>query len=295
MNVWIMAVRPWSLIASAAPVILATALAVADGTVHWPSLPLLLICAALIQISSNLINDLEDAKRGADAKRVGPLRAVSSGLISARSMRNVSLIVIVAAFVIGQPLVFRAGWEILLIGVACLIAAWAYTGGPFPLAYHGLGDAAAFLFFGLIAVVGTYYVHACVWSADSFIVALGPGFLAANIFAVNNIRDIPTDAEVGKRTFAVRIGSTSARRLYAAFMLAAVIVPSYVLSQDRGPWLWLPLVSLPYGLFLASMVLKRTGAELNKALAGTAMFYLLYTVLMSVALVADSYSVTSNQ
>ena len=285
MNPWIIATRPWSLVASAAPVVVATALAAADGVIHWPSVPLLLLCAALIQIASNLINDLEDAKRGADAKRVGPLRAVSSGLLTARSVRNVAAGVVITAFVLGQPLVFRAGWEILLIGVVCLVAAWAYTGGPYPLAYHALGDAAAFIFFGVLAVIGTYYVHATTWSMDSLVLSLGPGLLAANILNVNNIRDIPTDAEAGKRTLAVVLGDERARWMYTIFAVAAIIIPCALLAQQRGPWLWLPAILLPIAGVLSYMVHTRRGRDLERALRGTALFYLVYMIVMSTALI----------
>ncbi|MCX6140401.1 MAG: 1,4-dihydroxy-2-naphthoate polyprenyltransferase [Candidatus Kapabacteria bacterium] len=284
MNAWLHAVRPKTLVAGAAPVILGTALAFADGVVHWPSVPLIIVCSVLIQIASNFINELEDFKRGADERRVGPVRAVSAGLITPRSMRNASIAVVLLAFVLGLPLAYHSGWEVLVMGVACLTAAWAYTGGPFPLAYRGLGDVFAFVFFGLIAVTGTYFVHARAWSMDALVLSVGPGLLAANILGVNNIRDIPTDAAVGKRTFAVRVGSTTARWVYILFTATAVIVPSVILGQHRGPWLLLPLVSIPFGAVLCTMVLKRHGAELNTVLANTAVFYLVWTVLMAVGI-----------
>jgi len=287
-NRWILAVRPKIYVAGIAPVILGTALAVADGVVHWLSFPLLVICSALIQTTSNLINDLEDAKRGADAYRIGPKRLVSSGIISATEMRNVSIVVAFAAFVLGLPLVYRAGWEVLAIGVVCLIMAWAYTGGPFPLAYHGLGDVAAFVFFGLFAVAGTYYVHACFWSSDAIVLAIGPGLLAANILGVNNIRDIPTDTMAGKRTLAVRIGPVPARIMYAVFTVASVVAPSFILGMHRGWFVWLPLLVLPFGVILSVKVLRNSGAELNIVLIGTAIFYVIYTLLMSAGLVLSS-------
>lgn len=288
MNRWILAVRPKLYVASIAPVILGTALAVSDGLVHWLSFPLLVICSALIQTTSNLINDLEDARRGADVDRIGPMRLVSSGLISATEMRNVSILVATAAFIIGLPLVYRAGWEVLAIGVICLIMAWAYTGGPFPLAYHGLGDVAAFMFFGLFALTGTYFVHACTWSSDAFVLAIGPGLLVTNILGVNNIRDIPTDTLAGKRTLAVRIGSMPARIMYVLFTLASLVIPSLVLGMHRGAWLWLPMLVLPYGIVLSVMVIRRNGTELNAVLMGTALFYVVYSLLMSAGLVLAS-------
>ena len=295
MNVWLHAIRPKTLIAGFAPVVLGTALATADGVVHWPSVPLIIVCSVLIQVASNFINELEDFKRGADEKRVGPLRSVSAGLITPRSMRNAALIVVTVAFTLGLPLVYRSGYEVLLIGIACLVMAWAYTGGPFPLAYRGLGDLFAFVFFGLIAVTGTYFVHASSWNVDALILSVGPGLLAANILGVNNIRDIPTDAEVGKRTLAVCIGSVPARWLYIVFLIAATLIPSYFLSQHRGVWVWLPVVALPYGVVLSILILKYDGAKLNSVLAGTALFYLLYTVLMSVGLFMAAASSSCSQ
>lgn len=285
MNVWLSAIRPKTLVAGAAPVILASALAWHDGVMHWPSAILATICAVLIQIASNFINELEDFKRGADDHRVGPLRAVTAGLITPRSMRRASWLVVVVAFIIGQPLVFRAGWPILVIGVLCLTAAWLYTGGPFPLAYKGLGDLFAFVFFGVVAVVGAYYVHAGVWSTDAFVLSLAPGLLAANILGVNNLRDIPTDAAVGKRTVAVRIGATGARVMYTIFTLAAILAPSLLLRDGKGAWMMLPMAALPAGLLLIALVWKRSGAALNPVLGGTAAMYMLYTVLAAIGLV----------
>ena len=175
-----------------------------------------------------------------------------------------------------------------MIGVLCLGAAWAYTGGRYNLAYHGLGDLAAFSFFGVLAVAGTYFVHTTEWSLDSFILAVGPGLIAANILGVNNIRDIPTDSLVGKRTLAVRIGSRAARILYVVLTLVAILLPSTWLMQERGAWLMAPVAALPYGLALCVMVWKREGADLNPVLVGTAVLYLQYTLFMVLGLVMSS-------
>lgn len=285
MNLWLAAIRPKTLIAGAAPVILGSALAFHHHVLHMPSAIIAVACAVLIQIASNFINEVEDAKRGADEHRVGPIRAVSAGLITPRSMQRASWLVVASAFLLGQPLVFRAGWPILAIGVLCLLAAWLYTGGPFPLAYKGLGDLFAFVFFGVIAVVGTYYVHSGLWSADAFIVSVAPGCLAANILGVNNLRDIPTDARVGKRTLAVRIGATGARILYTVLTMVAILAPSLLLGQAMGAWMYLPVAALPVGVIMTVLVWKRSGANLNPVLGGTAALYVLYTLLASVGLV----------
>jgi 1,4-dihydroxy-2-naphthoate octaprenyltransferase len=174
------------------------------------------------------------------------------------------------------------------MGMSCLIAAWWYTGGRYNLAYHGLGDVAAFLFFGVVAVTGTYYVHAVAWSMDAFILSISAGLITANILAVNNIRDINTDALVGKRTLAVRLGARTSKALYIVLMLVAILMPSIILAPSRGIWMWLPLVSLPYAALLCSMVWKRQGAELNPALAGTGLMHVFYTLLTVMAFVFSS-------
>lgn len=285
MNVWIAAIRPKPLIAGAAPVVLGSALAFHHGVMDVMSAVLALVCALCIQIVSNFINDLEDFKRGADEQRVGPMRMVASGLITPASMKRAAWLVAGMAFVLGQPLVFRAGWPVLVIGVICLIAAWMYTGGPYPFAYHGLGDVAAFVFFGVLAVMGTYYVHSGTWSLDAFVVSIAPGCLAANILGVNNLRDIPTDARVGKRTIAVRIGATRARILYTVLTLVAILAPSFILGPSMGAWIYLPMASLPLGILMTVLVWRRSGTELNPVLGGTAGLYVVYTVMMAVALV----------
>jgi 1,4-dihydroxy-2-naphthoate octaprenyltransferase len=163
--------------------------------------------------------------------------------------------------------------------------AWMYTGGPFPLAYHGLGEVFAFIFFGVIAVSGTYYAHAGRWSADAFIGSIGPGLLAANILAVNNMRDIYTDAIANKRTLAVRFGAMFARIAYAVCTLVAIAVPSIVLSTHRGPWVLLPLITMPLGIILIVLIQRRSGAELNPLLGGTALLYVIYTVCFGLGVV----------
>lgn len=282
-SLWMSSVRPKTLVAGSAPVLLGTALAVANGVVHWPSLPLLLICAVLIQVASNFINELEDFKRGADTKRVGPLRPVSVGLISATSMARASMIVVLVAFLLGLPLVAHAGWEVLVIGVVCLVMSWAYTGGPFPLAYNGLGDLFAFVFFGVTAVMGTYFVHSGMWSMEAFWLSVGSGLLAANILGVNNLRDIPTDNEAGKITLAVRIGASKARLLYVGNTMVAIVAPCVAL-QHRGIWMWLPLLALPYATLLCVLLYKREGSALNQVLGGTAFLYVQFTVFAMLGL-----------
>lgn len=285
MGVWFQALRPKTLVASLAPVVLGTSLVAVHSAVHWPSFALTMVCAALIQIASNFINEIEDARRGADtADRLGPQRAVAAGLISARTMTIVSACVIGAAFLLGLPLVARAGWEVLAIGVACLIMSWMYTGGPFPLAYKGLGDVFAFLFFGVIAVMGTVYVQTQTWSAEAFLLSCMPGLFAANILGVNNIRDIETDAAVGKRTMAVRLGGPAARAIYIINTILATIIIPVLLSLRTDAWLLLPLCAVPAAVFVCIGVARGNGRALNASLAQTAALYMLTAILTCVGL-----------
>jgi 1,4-dihydroxy-2-naphthoate octaprenyltransferase len=283
-GVWMQALRPKTLVASIAPVVLATALVGIDHEIHWSTFTLTLLCAMLIQIASNFINEIEDARRGADtAARLGPQRAVASGLISARTMRFASVFVILAAFFLGLPLVARAGWEVLAIGVLCLTMSWMYTGGPFPLAYKGLGDLFAFLFFGVIAVVGAVYVQTMHWDAEALLLSCMPGLFAANILGVNNIRDIETDAVAGKRTMAVRLGATPARIIYTVFTVVAVVVVPLAFAVLRSVWFLIPLSAIPVGIWVVRSVWQSNGAALNRSLALTALLYMICMILTVIA------------
>ncbi len=283
-RVWLESTKPKVFAASIAPVCIGTAAAAADGAVNWLLAPLVLVCAMLIQLVSNWVNDLYDYRRGADRQRVGPRRVLEDGLISYRQLRMAAWMAAAACVVLGIPIMMEGGWPIALTGFVCLAAAWAYTGGPFPMAYNGLGDVAAFLFFGVVAIAGTYYVHLGQVHPDVWLLALGPGFLVANILGVNNIRDINTDAQVGKRTIAVRIGSQAARQLYVLATAVALLLPSFLLLH-RGPWVMLPWACTPLAVWECYLVSTRQGAELNRALVGTSVLYLMYAILWATALV----------
>jgi 1,4-dihydroxy-2-naphthoate octaprenyltransferase len=204
---WILASRPRTLTAAAAPVFLGTGLAAGRGLFSlYPALAAL-VGALLIQIGTNLANDYYDHVRGGDgADRVGPLRVTQAGLIPPTTVRNATYLVLGLAFLLGIYLVWVGGIPIVIIGVASLICAVAYTGGPFPLAYHGLGDLFVFLFFGLAAVGGTYWVQALAFGPEVLLAGAGMGALCTTILVVNNLRDIETDARAGKRTLAVSLG-----------------------------------------------------------------------------------------
>jgi 1,4-dihydroxy-2-naphthoate polyprenyltransferase len=281
---WIRATRPKTLVASIAPVLIGSALCFANNTMQWWMMPWLLTSAVLIQITSNFSNEVEDAKRGADANRIGPIRAVASGLITPQSMRRAVFITACLAFILGVPLIVASGATVLVIGSVCLLLAYLYTGGPFPLAYHGLGDAFAFLCFGVVAVAGTVYVHSGVWTIEALVVSVGPGFLAANILGVNNMRDVETDRAVGKHTLAVRIGVGNARLLYTVQTMFACIVPPVFLATRHSPFVLAPMATLPLGIMLCCSVYKARNAEYNNVLASTAMLYVLYALMMCLGL-----------
>ena len=285
-QLWFQAARPKTLPASIIPVVLASALAAADGVLVIDRAGVALVCAMLIQIATNFINEVYDFRRGADtAERLGPTRAVASGLIGERAMVVASAIVITVTFFIGLYLVAATGWEILLVGIASLFFAWAYTGGPFPLAYRGLGDIFVFVFFGLVAVCGTYYVQALAVTPQAVLLSLVPGALSANILGVNNIRDIRTDALAGKRTLAVRIGRAPAVFLYRLLTGSAYIVPMlFVGVFGYSLWVLLPLGTFPLALKLSRNLAVKNGAELNAVLAGTAGLLVAFGVLLSVGL-----------
>lgn len=279
---WVLASRPKTLPAAVVPVLVGSAVAAADGAFSALPAAVALVCALLIQIGTNLANDYFDFMKGADSEhRIGPVRVTSSGLIPPSTVRNTMIGVFGLTFILGLYLVSVGGWPILVIGVSSLFCAVIYTAGPYPLAYVGLGDVFVFLFFGIVAVTGTYYVQALHWSADALIASLPVGAISTAILVVNNYRDIDTDRKVNKKTLAVRIGRRATRMEYRLLLLLAYLVP--VIQSVRGEqplWLLLPLLSLPFAIQVLRIVEHSTdGAELNAALAGTGRLLALYGVL----------------
>jgi 1,4-dihydroxy-2-naphthoate polyprenyltransferase len=216
-RVWLDAARPRTLPAAIAPVVAATGLAIQDEVLVLPAALACLGFALLIQIGTNFANDYFDFVKGADtAERVGPRRAVAAGLVAPATMRAATIAVFIAAFLVGLTLLPYGGWPLLVVGVLSILCGVAYTGGPYPLAYHGWGDAFVFVFFGLVAVAATYFVQAGRLVADVWVVAAGIGALATNILVVNNYRDIATDRKAGKHTLAVRLGPRLTRWQFLA-------------------------------------------------------------------------------
>ncbi len=283
---WLMAVRPITLTAAVAPVLVGAAAAGAKGDFRPLVFAATLAAAVLIQVGTNLANDLFDFQRGADtAERLGPLRVTQSGLIAPGQMRAATYVTFGAAAAIGLYLAVVGGWPILAIGVACIAAGLAYTGGPWPLGYHGLGDLTCFLFFGLAAVVGTYYLQAETLEAIAFIAAVPVGLTVTAILVANNLRDIDTDRRAGKATLAVLLGERYTRLQYALLVLGAYAALPLLLLGGAGAWVWLPCLSLPLALPLLSTVLSGgRGRALNPVLKGTAQLHLAFGGLLALGL-----------
>ena len=289
-STWLMAARPRTLPAAAAPVALGSALATQAGRFDAGAAGLCLAFALLTQVGANFANDYFDHKKGADTPgRLGPTRAVAAGLIAPAAMWHATLVVLALAFVTGCGLIFYGGWGLLVLGVASLFAAVAYTGGPYPLGYLGLGDVGVFIFFGLVAVIGTFYVQAG-WPPPSgaWAVAAGCGLLAANILVVNNVRDAATDGLAGKRTLVVRFGRLFAQWQYMTSLVFAMLTPIMLWREGYGSWVLIAAVPYPYGRWLAiklGTLREGDGPGFNRLLAQTAMFLALWAGLLSAGLV----------
>lgn len=283
-----MAIRPKTLPAATAPVLVGTALALADGAFFFLPALAALAGALLLQIGTNLANDYFDYIKGVDvAGRKGPTRVAQSGLISLAHLRLGILVTFALATLVGIYLVAVGSWPILVVGIASLLSALAYTGGPFPIGYHGLGDLFVFLFFGLAAVCGTYYVQALTITLRVFAAAVPVGALITAILAVNNLRDIETDQQTGKHTLAVMLGPRYTRLEYVSLLAVAYAVP--VLFWFVGwssIWGLLPWLTLPLAVYLVSTIhATDEGPLLNKTLAATANLALLFSLLFAIGLV----------
>ena len=284
---WLMAIRPATLPAAVTPVLVGTAAAYAVDRLRWGPALAALAGALLLQIGANLANDLLDYQKGADTEdRLGPTRVVQSGLLSPSAVRRAAALVFTLAVAVGLYLVWVAGWMVVAIGLASIAAAVAYTGGPYPLGYNGLGDLAVFLFFGLVAVCGTAYVQAGYVPALAWIAAIPVGTLITAILVVNNVRDIDTDRAAGKRTLAVRLGRNAAVAEYGLLLAAAYAVPPALVAAGRlDAWVLLPLLTLPLGARLWRRVARDTGRALNASLGRTAMLGVAFGALFALGIV----------
>ena len=284
---WVLAARPKTLTAAVAPVLTGTGLAAFHGVLAWGPAAAALVGAILIQIGTNFANDYYDFVRGGDTvDRVGPIRVTQAGILSPETVKRGMIAVLSAAMIVGVYLVWVAGWPIVWIGLASVSCAVLYTGGPYPLAYHGLGDVFVFVFFGIVAVGGTYFVQALSWPPDAILAGVGLGALSTAILVVNNLRDIETDARVGKRTLAVRLGAAGTKAEYVATLAVSAAVP--VVGVLRFEW---PLLSLA-ALGVAPLCVRplRTvfqhshPSELIPALGATARVVALYGGLLALGL-----------
>ncbi len=284
-SLWIAASRPKTLPAAIVPVVVGTACAYAVGAIAWGPALAALAGAIAIQIGTNFANDVFDAEKGADtAERIGPVRAVSAGLISAAAMKRAMIIAFAIACAFGAYLVSVGGWPIVAIGGASVASGVAYTGGPYPLGYHGLGDVFVMAFFGFVAVCGTAFVQLGYVPALSVWAAVPVGALATAILVVNNVRDRIGDARAGKRTLAVRFGRAAALVEYAALIVVAYAVPVGLALCGR-PWAALPLVTLPLAIVrMRALVRATTGPEHNSLLAQTGQLLALHGVLFATGL-----------
>jgi 1,4-dihydroxy-2-naphthoate octaprenyltransferase len=286
-----MAARPKTLPAAISPVIVGAALAAADGHFAlWPALAAL-TGALLLQIGSNFANDYFDAIKGADTPdRIGPTRVTASGLISQAQMRLGMVVVFALAALVGLYLVWVGGWPILAIGAAAIVAALAYTGGPKPFGYVGLGDLFVFIFFGPVAVCGTYYVQTHAITAAVMLSSVALGALITAILVVNNLRDIESDRRAGKRTLAVRLGAEGARVEYGLFLIVAYAVPVILAVMLHSAWLLVPLITVPRAWQLHTTIRQAAirqaadGPTFNRTLAGTAQLTLLFALTLAAAL-----------
>ena len=284
---WAEAARPKTLPAAVIPVMVGTALAAAHRTADYGKAAICLLFALLVQIGTNFANDYFDFVQGADtAARVGPRRAVAAGLIAPRTMLAATWLVLGVAFLVGLLLVREGGWILLPIGIVSIICAIAYTGGPFPLGYNGLGDVFVFVFFGLVAVDTTFYVQAGGLAPDATSCAAAIGLLAANILVANNYRDVETDARAGKKTLVVRFGRKFAVWQYGLSHLVALLCPAALIIHGyRWPVL-LPVLLAPWAARLTHrLAASCEPAEQIALLGSTAKYLAAFGVLLSAGLV----------
>ena len=276
-GVWLMAARPRTLSAAVSPVLVGTAIAHRAGALRPLPALLALLASLFIQIGTNFANVYSDFKRGADANRLGPQRVTQSGLVAPGTVKLAAWIAFGISGVLGIGLAALSGWPVIAIGVASVAAGWLYTGGPWPLGYHGLGDLFVFVFFGLVATCGTAYAQALFVPHEAWVAGAAVGSLATAILVVNNLRDRQADAKVGKNTLAVKLGAAASRAQYVV-----LVVAPFALALLLG-MAW-PLLALVAAIPALRTVLKEEGAALNRGLGQTARLQILYSVLLTAGL-----------
>ncbi|HEX7707286.1 MAG TPA: 1,4-dihydroxy-2-naphthoate polyprenyltransferase [Thermoanaerobaculia bacterium] len=278
---WLLAARPKTLSAAVVPVMIGSALAADEPTgVVWWVFGCALVGALLIQVATNLINDALDFRKGADtSERLGPVRATQAGLLSADSVLRGAFVCLFGAALCGIPLIYRAGWPLLAIGVTSILAAYLYTGGPYPLAYRGLGEIFVLLFFGLVATGGTFYAHTLQLTRSALIAGLAAGSLSTVLLVINNLRDVGTDRKSDKRTLVVRFGESFAKGEIALFALLpfGAVVWLAVLRNQWG--LLVTLFALPLAVVVIVSAFRHEGRVLNQSLARAGALQWLFGVL----------------
>jgi 1,4-dihydroxy-2-naphthoate polyprenyltransferase len=285
-RVWWLAIRPKTLPAAIAPVILAIAAASTEGAFRLDVSLEILVGALLLQIASNLANDVFDFEKGADTKaRLGPLRVTQAGLLSPAAMKRALIVVLLLAVGIGAPLVTVGGWPVVVIGVFAMLSAVAYTAGPYPLGYHGLGDVFAFAFFGPIAVGGTMWLEGAPLGPKFLLLGSAVGVLTTNILVVNNLRDVAQDRVANKRTLVVRLGTKAGRAQYRGLMVLAYgMVVLGVVTEVLPTLALLVFGAAPVAAWLCIKLGRSEGQKMNVLLARTAQHLLLFAVLLSLGL-----------
>lgn len=289
-RIWYLAARPWTLPAAVTPIVVGTAVAVREDAFVWWVALLALITALLLQIAANFANDAIDAKKGSDtADRTGPTRITTAGYVTYNQVMNATWFTLLVAAGTGIPLLIRGGWPFVALGIASLICAVAYTGGPFPISYLGLGEIFVFLFFGLIAVTGTAYLQTGELTALALAASIPPGAMIVGILIINNYRDREQDAQVNKRTVAVRIGPKYTR-IEFYIMLGLTVVSPFIFWELGwlNAWALLTILSWPLFRQLVQQVQTLQGPALNKTLGLTGKTGLVFSILLGLALVLSS-------
>ncbi|HKJ82278.1 MAG TPA: 1,4-dihydroxy-2-naphthoate polyprenyltransferase [Ignavibacteriaceae bacterium] len=283
---WFLASRPKTLLASVVPVIVGSALAIGESKFILLYSVIALLCSTLIQTGTNYVNDLYDFLNGADNEdRKGPTRVLAAGYISVKEMKIGSVLIFLLAFLLGLYLVYVGGKIVLIIGVLSIIAGIAYTAGPFPLAYNGLGDIFVFLFFGIVGTAGTYYVQTQSFSLLSILASIPVGALITNILVVNNYRDIEEDRSANKHTLAVLLGKNFTRFQYIFLLLISFLTPLFLFVKfGFSYWIFLPYLTLPVAFNLVRMLFTLEGLELNKTLEISAKLSAIFGILFSIGL-----------
>ncbi len=288
-KIWFDATRPKTLPAAAAPVIMGSAMAFYDNLFHLPSALAALLGALFIQIGTNFANDYFDFKKGVDTEeRLGPVRATSAGLIKPKVMKLAFIFTFALAFIIGLYLIYRGGWPVLAIGLSSILFGILYTGGPYPLGYNGMADIFVLVFFGPVAVGGTYFVQTLEINQVVLLAGLAPGLISTAILTANNLRDINTDAKAGKRTLAVRFGVGFAKKEYILSIVIACLVPLLlVYLTNENYFSTLALLAMIPAIPGIRLVFSNTrGTALNKVLADTGKVLFIYAVIFSLGWIA---------